>query len=621
MDGFMLSAAVAATLLGSRGSDVTVAPAAWLGCFGALVLGFSWLRGAYEPRLKPNALDDLRGLVVVISLATLVTVCLRVVTTDASVDAAEVLRPWIFAIAYVAAGRTALQWSELVGGVALRPEVLVSDDIDTVNSRPWDVARRWRRTSVVKRRGWLIRRALVAADVLALALAFLTPQFLLGSAEEPLAGFGARTEMLSFLLSLPLWIVAAKAYGLYGSDEERTDHTTLDDASPVLHLVTLGTWLFFVSTWAVGFSRPDFAKLAVFWISGIVLVLLARSAVRTLCRRTDLYRQNTVIVGAGEIGQLVAKKFLQHPEYGVKIVGFVDEAPRDREPGVEHLALLGAAEALPAIIEQHDVDRVVVAFSNESHPQTLSLIRSLHDLDVKIDIVPRLFEVLGPSATLHGVGGLPLVGLPLLHLSRASRALKRAIDLVLSSAGLLVLAPLFATIALAIKLTSPGPVFFRQTRMGTADRTFEIFKFRTMTVDADERKAEFAHLNVHNGGDSRMFKIADDPRVTRVGRFLRRHSLDELPQLLNVVHGEMTLVGPRPLILDEDQHVSAWARKRLDLKPGMTGPWQIMGRSDIPFGEMIKLDYLYVTNWSSWRDLKLILQTIPAVVRSRSIVY
>jgi lipopolysaccharide/colanic/teichoic acid biosynthesis glycosyltransferase len=157
--------------------------------------------------------------------------------------------------------------------------------------------------------------------------------------------------------------------------------------------------------------------------------------------------------------------------------------------------------------------------------------------------------------------------------------------------------------------------------MGAGDRTFEIFKFRTMAVDADERKAEFAHLNKHNGSDSRMFKIADDPRVTSVGRFLRRYSLDELPQLLNVVRGEMTLVGPRPLILEEDQHVREWARKRLDLKPGITGPWQTLGRSDIPFAEMIKLDYLYVTNWSPWRDLKLMLQTIPAVMRSRSVVY
>jgi exopolysaccharide biosynthesis polyprenyl glycosylphosphotransferase len=622
VDAFMLVVALAATLLGSRGSDVPVAPAVWLGCLGVLVLGFSWLRGGYESRQRLDVLHDVWGVVVVTSLATLVTFALRGLVTDATFEAAEVVRPWAFAAAYVAAGRIALQWSQLVGGAPLQRGVVTWDDIDdAVGSRPWELIRRWHRTDVVKRRGWLIRRALMIADVLALSLAFVTSQWVFGAAEEGFADPGARTEVPLFLLSLPLWIIAAKAYRLYERDDERTDHTTFDDAWPVLHLVTLGTWLFFAGTWAGGLGQPDFGKLALFWISAIVLVIVARSVARMLCRRNDLYHQKTVIVGAGEIGQLVARKFLQHPEYGVKVVGFVDDAPRDRDLDVQHLPLLGAPDTLPGIVTLHDVDRVVVAFSNESHPKTLSLIRSLHDLDVKIDIVPRLFEVLGPSATLHGVGGLALVGLPPLHLSRASRAVKRAIDLLLSIAGLFVMAPLFGAIAIAIKFTSPGPVFFRQTRMGAGDRTFEMFKFRSMTVDADRRKAEFGHLNKHNGRDSRMFKIADDPRVTSVGRFLRRYSLDELPQLLNVVRGEMTLVGPRPLILEEDQHVREWARKRLDLKPGITGQWQTLGRSDIPFAEMIKLDYLYVTNWSPWRDVKLMLQTIPAVMRSRSVVY
>jgi len=159
--------------------------------------------------------------------------------------------------------------------------------------------------------------------------------------------------------------------------------------------------------------------------------------------------------------------------------------------------------------------------------------------------------------------------------------------------------------------------------MGADEETFEIFKFRTMSADADGRKHEFAHLNKHarNGGDPRMFKIADDPRVTAVGRFLRKFSLDEVPQLFNVLRGQMTLVGPRPLILEEDCEITEWGRRRLDLKPGITGPWQVLGRTDIPFEEMVKIDYLYVTNWSLWRDLKLMVQTIPAIVRERSVVY
>ena len=150
------------------------------------------------------------------------------------------------------------------------------------------------------------------------------------------------------------------------------------------------------------------------------------------------------------------------------------------------------------------------------------------------------------------------------------------------------------------------------------ESTFHVFKFRTMVHDAESRKADVAHMNMHRDEDPRMFKIPDDPRVTRVGAFLRRWRIDELPQLINVIRGEMSIVGPRPLILDEDQHVEAWARKRLDLKPGMTGLWQVLGASDIPFDEMTKLDYLYVTNWSLREDVRLIMLTVPALARIRS---
>jgi lipopolysaccharide/colanic/teichoic acid biosynthesis glycosyltransferase len=236
---------------------------------------------------------------------------------------------------------------------------------------------------------------------------------------------------------------------------------------------------------------------------------------------------------------------------------------------------------------------------------------------VHVDVVPRLFELIGPGVDIHSVEGMPLVGLTPFRLSRSSQFVKRAADVTVALVALVVLAPLFALIALVIKLDSPGPVFFRQLRMGSGGETFRIFKFRTMTADADERKAELAHLNKHvrNGGDPRMFKIEGDPRVTRSGRVLRRYMLDELPQLVNVLGGKMSLVGPRPLILDEDRHVDGWARKRLDLKPGMTGLWQVLGRSDIPFDEMVKLDYVYVTSWSLWNDIRLLLRTIPLVAR------
>ena len=193
---------------------------------------------------------------------------------------------------------------------------------------------------------------------------------------------------------------------------------------------------------------------------------------------------------------------------------------------------------------------------------------------------------------------------------------KRAMDVVLSALALVVLAPVFLVIGILIKLDSRGPVFFRQARIGARDRKFSIFKFRTMSLDADERKQEFAHLNTHalNGGDPRLFKIVGDPRVTRVGRFLRRYFLDELPQLINVLKGEMSLVGPRPLIPEEDRHVEGWTRRRLQMRPGMTGLWQVLGHSAIPFEEMVMLDCLYVANWSLRGDLRLVLRTVPVVL-------
>jgi exopolysaccharide biosynthesis polyprenyl glycosylphosphotransferase len=364
-------------------------------------------------------------------------------------------------------------------------------------------------------------------------------------------------------------------------------------------------------------AHPSAQKLVIFWAFAIAFVCVGRAGARTLARRNAAYVQNTVIVGAGEVGQLFARKLLIHPEYGMNLVGFVDAEPKERREGLEHLALLGDTERLPAIIRFLDVERVIVAFSNDSHEETLESLRSLKDLDVQIDIVPRLFEFVGQGVEVHTVEGLPLIGLPPLRLSRSSRLVKRTTDLALTIPALVFLAPLLALLALMIKLDSPGPVFFRQIRIGAAGRTFRIFKFRSMHADADERKPDVAHLNRHlaPGGDPRMFKIVDDPRVTRVGKLLRRFCLDELPQLLNVLVGEMSLVGPRPLILDEDRHVERWARQRLNLKPGVTGPWQVLGRSEIPFEEMVRLDYLYVTRWSLMGDLRLIALTIPALFR------
>jgi exopolysaccharide biosynthesis polyprenyl glycosylphosphotransferase len=505
----------------------------------------------------------------------------------------------------------ATERTALLNGLELHDELTA-----VVSERTLQILERRRKTAVVKRRGWLVRRLLLAADVVGLVAALLLSEWV--SRGQEAGTLGVRTEILVFLSTLPAWVVIAKLYGLYDRDEERTDHSTADDVGGVFHLVTVCTWLFWAGAQVTHLAHPAISKVLIFWAAAVVLVSTGRAFARSAARRNVAYVQNTVIVGAGEVGQLIAKKVLQHPEYGINLVGFVDANPKERRDDLEDLVLLGDLGRLPAIVRLFEVERAIVAFSGHSNEELLDLVRELNGMRVQVDIVPRLYEVVGTGIDVHTVEGVPLLGLRPPSLSRSSALLKRSMDLALSVVGLVLLVPFFALVAALIKLDSKGPVFFRQVRMGSGDRAFRIWKFRTMAADAEERKHEVAHLNKHarNGGDPRMFKIPQDPRVTRVGGLLRRLSLDELPQLFNVVCGHMSLVGPRPLILDEDQHVSSWARRRLEIKPGITGPWQVMGRGGIPFEEMTRLDYLYVTNWSPWTDLKLVLRTLPVVVRA-----
>jgi exopolysaccharide biosynthesis polyprenyl glycosylphosphotransferase len=468
-------------------------------------------------------------------------------------------------------------------------------------------------------RGALVRRTLLIADVAGLVLAFFLAGLLAPHHSDSADRVSSGMEYLALLLAIPFWVLLLRLEGLYDRDEERTDHSTVDDIVGVFRSVTIGVWVFALFGVATNLVQPGLARLGVFWLLAVLLIPTLRAFARALCRHLPGYTQNAVIVGAGTVGQQLAMKLLNHREYGIELVGFVDDRPTALTDDLaERLPLLlGGPARLRECVLEHGVDRVIFAFSNDSHEAVLANIRAIRDLDVQIDIVPRYFEVFGGGAEVHTLEGIPLVGLRPTRLARSSRILKRTFDLAAAALGLLFLAPLFAAGALCIKLESRGPVFFRQIRRGTNGTTFRIYKFRTMVAEAEEKKADVVHLNMHRDRDPRMTKIPDDPRVTRVGRFLRRTSIDELPQLINVIRGEMSLVGPRPLILEEDAFVQEWARKRLDLKPGITGLWQVLGRSDIPFDEMTKLDYVYVTNWSLREDIRLILLTVPSLLRPR----
>jgi exopolysaccharide biosynthesis polyprenyl glycosylphosphotransferase len=507
--------------------------------------------------------------------------------------------------------------------VGLSPErdadsMILADLAPALDEQTLEILHRRGHAAGMRRRGWLVRRALLCADLLGLTLAFTISEELYKGIPSSANSLGTVSEYAVFFLVLPLWVVAAKLYGLYDRDDSRATHNTADDVVRVFHLVTIVAWLLVAGAYLTGVASPAFTKVITFWMLAIPFVVVLRFVARAICRRRFSYLQNTLIVGAGDVGQQLAAKILRHPEYGINLVGFVDEQPKEARPGLANLTLLGSSDEVASIARALDIERVIIAFSNDSAERTLDIVRSLHDVDAQVDVVPRLFDLFGPSSEIHTLEGTPLLGMPSPRLSGSSRILKRSMDVVLSGVGLVLLTPLFLAIACAIKLDSRGTVFFRQLRTGRDGELFRIFKFRTMGDDAEERKAEIQHLNKHlqPGSDARMFKIPNDPRITRVGRFLRRYSLDELPQLINVFKGEMSLVGPRPLILDEDQHVDDWARKRMELKPGITGLWQVLGRSEIPFEDMVKLDYLYVTTWSLWQDFLLLFRTIPVVVGS-----
>jgi exopolysaccharide biosynthesis polyprenyl glycosylphosphotransferase len=268
------------------------------------------------------------------------------------------------------------------------------------------------------------------------------------------------------------------------------------------------------------------------------------------------------------------------------------------------------------LVRRLEIQRVIIAPHTSSGGDMLDLMRTFGAIGVRVSVIPAMLQVVGSAVEFDDVHGVAVLGVRAFSLSRSSRLVKRAFDVVGASIALVVLSPLILFTGLLVKLTSPGPVFVRQERVGRGGRRFELLKFRSMVPDAEERKAE---LEEHNQAAEGFFKIADDPRITPLGRVLRRTNLDELPQLLNVLRGEMSLVGPRPLIPTEDQRVVGWHRRRLELTPGMTGHWQVLGSSRVPLDEMVAIDYLYVANWSLWADLKLLLRTIPYVLSRRGL--
>jgi exopolysaccharide biosynthesis polyprenyl glycosylphosphotransferase len=512
--------------------------------------------------------------------------------------------------------RRALGRAEVADPIELTPAPIeLSDLVAAMNDRTRELLSRKTRS----RRSWLVPRALLAADLAGLTLAYSAATLISGNQ----GALGSVRELTLFLLTLPCWVIVAKLQGLYQRDLERADHATTDDIFHVFNLATIGIWLLVVISRVAGRDGPGIYALIALWALSIVLVPLARTIARALCARSEAYQQNTVIVGAGEVGQLIGRKLLKHPEYGLNVVGFADRHPRMRRADLpEDLCVLGGPEDLPDIIRTLDVERVVIAFSTVSTPELLMLLRSLRPLEVQIDLVPRLFELVGPKIAMHSVEGITMVGLPPSSNTQLQRAIKRGIDIAGASIGLILSAPLLAYIALRVRLDSSGPVLFRQTRMGRGMKEFTALKFRTMKVDVDQsvHREYVGKLMSPNAvaNQNGLYKLDRFDSVTGFGRWLRRTSLDELPQLLNVLRGDMSLVGPRPCIPYEAENFETHHLERFLMPQGITGLWQVTARANSTYREALDMDVAYVRGWSLALDVRLLLRTPLQLIRQRS---
>jgi exopolysaccharide biosynthesis polyprenyl glycosylphosphotransferase len=493
---------------------------------------------------------------------------------------------------------------------------LVGDDVlEATDDHSWTPSGRFG----LERRERLMHRSLMIADLLALSLAYLITTLFWGRA----GALGSGKQIAVFCFTLPCWLVVAKLEGLYRADQEHANHSTTDEIVAVFFLVTIGVWMLLVASRLVGLTRPSIYALITFWAIAICLLPLARIVTRELCRRSRAYVQNTLILGAGEVGQLIGRKLVKHPEYGLNVVGFIDRQPMPRRLDLpEHLTILGDPERLPEVVKSLDVERVIVAFSRDPVDELLVILRQLRALPVQVDLVPRLFELVGLRVTMHSVEGVTLLGLPPNHAAPGARVLKRAIDVTVAAIALIALAPVFAYIALRIRLDSEGPVFFRQTRLGTNMKEFTALKFRTMKVGTDQavhreaiRRASLAPAEPSETGG--MYKLERRDAVTNFGSRLRRTSLDELPQLINVLRGDMSLVGPRPCIPYEIEHFEPHHLERFAMPQGITGLWQVTARANCSFAEALEMDVDYVRGWSLGLDLRLLLRTPLQVLRQR----
>jgi exopolysaccharide biosynthesis polyprenyl glycosylphosphotransferase len=452
-----------------------------------------------------------------------------------------------------------------------------------------------------RQRGAQLRRLLASADWAAMVAALAVATAATSSAD-------VATLFWAVLFS-PAWLLVVKVHGLYDHDHRRIRHSTLDELPALLSASALGTLVLdgLLALTPAGALTPGTAILVGVLVFAGSFVL--RAGVRLLwVRLTGL--ATGLVIGPAEAADRVARRISTHPETRLRLAGYL--APEGETSAAAGLPRLGSIGDIAQVAAQHEIERVIVTEQQMSEPAAERLIEECKAAGLGLTFLPQHYGLLGPGIELNRLAELPVLDFRFSDPPRSTVALKRVMDLTLSALLLALFAPLMVVIAVAILIDSGRPVFFRQLRAGKDGRPFTMVKFRTMVVDAEERLGELVDLEKL---EQPAFKIQDDPRVTRCGRLLRRTSLDEVPQLLNVLRGSMSMVGPRP---EEEAIVAMYderQRARLAVKPGVTGPMQVYGRSDLTFEERLAMERDYLDNLSIASDLAILLRTPGAIVR------
>lgn len=471
---------------------------------------------------------------------------------------------------------------------------------------------------------WVLTASRLASDAALAGLAFVAAYWLrfeihLGGAvppesEQPLSFF--TTQILVFMI---LSVLVFQAKGLYRLPRWST---LLDEAWLISSGVVIAMAMVILTAFFQRFYPSRLVFIAAVPIA-IALMLMARMVVRTVRERfwsRGVGVDRVAVIGSGRAARRIMQWMLSQPQLGYEVVGFVADVPVEEgiaiatPNAVVRPLHLGPTGDLREIVDRGQIDEVIIALPPRDHDSIVEMIDLCRHIDIEFKLVPDLYTMALDHVNIHEVEGMPLIGLKQPQISGWNFLVKRAMDVAISTFVLVVFSWLFAIIAIAIKLDSKGTILFAQERVGRDGKRFVCYKFRTMVSDAEEQRHKLQQVH---GQGTLLFKLKDDPRRTRVGGVLRRSSLDELPQFINILLGHMSIVGPRPAIPPEVAEYEEWHFDRLLVPPGLTGLWQVNGRSNLSFDEMVRLDLYYAENWSPWLDIKTMIRTVPAIVTAR----